>query len=394
MSENKQREKLKAMVKEAPKSYGVYFWENKKGEILYVGRAINLKARLSQYLQNNIDVRIAEMVNLATNVRYEKTDSLLEAIVLEAKYIKEYWPKYNIKDKDNRSFIYIVFPKKKYSSPILVRGHDLKKFPAGKADVFGPYQSYYLLRKALKLIRRVFPYGNCRANNGKPCFDYQIGLCPGSCIGKISSEDYSKNIKSIKMILKGEKKRLIKDLEKNNPEKATALKQLQEVSLLSREEDLSKIEISRLEGYDISHHAGKESYGAMSVMENGFEAKDQYRLFKIKDAPVGDDERALWEVLSRRFKHKEWVYPNLIMIDGGTAQISFLNKKLLENNINVPIVGISKYGDDRLVFPSKAKKEHRLLAENIKSDLLKLREEAHRFANRGRRSATKIVKKK
>lgn len=381
---------LKNRLKTIPKKPGVYFWLDKNGKILYVGRATSLKNRLSQYFQKNIDPRIAEMVAQATDIRYEATDTLLEAVILEAKNIKKYWPKYNIVDRDDRSFIYVVIPKTDFPKPLIVRGTDLKKFPATRAKTFGPYQSFHLIQSALRLIRRVFPYGTCApagtAGNpsGKACFDYQIGLCPGACVGVISKKDYQKNINNIILLLSGEKKRLINKLKKGNPDKIKALKHLQDVALLTREDDLGEHKINRLEGYDISHHAGKESYGSMVVFENGEANKNEYRLFKIKEAPAGDDERALSEMLQRRFKHSEWPAPDLIMIDGGTPQISFLARVFKANNINIPLVGISKFGGDKLVFTPEAKKPLRGLAENIKPTLLKLREEAHRFANRGR----------
>ncbi|MFA5886922.1 MAG: GIY-YIG nuclease family protein [Patescibacteria group bacterium] len=391
--------KLKNKLKIIPKKSGVYFWLDKNKKVLYVGRATNLHNRLSQYFQKNISPRIAEMVAAAVDLRYEVTETLLEAIILEAKNIKKYWPKYNIVDRDDRSFIYVVIPKTDYARPLIVRGTDLKKFAisgagasrsAQSAKVFGPYQSFYLLQNALRLIRRIFPYGNCRPNSGHACFDYQIGLCPGACFGAVSARDYKKNINNIILLLSGEKKRLIKKLIKDNPDKIKALRHLQDVSLLTKEENLSEEKISRLEGYDISHLQGKETYGSMVVFENGEPIKQEYRLFKIKEAPAGDDERALAEVLLRRFKHPEWALPDLIMIDGGTPQISFLSKILSASNISVPLVGISKFGGDRLVFAAGSNKSLRDLTENIKPTLLKVREEAHRFANRGRKKGLSI----
>lgn len=380
-------DKLKNKLKTIPKKPGVYFWYDKKGTVLYVGRATSLKNRLSQYFQKNISPRIAEMVETASDIKYEVTDTLLEAIILEAKNIKKFWPKYNIVDRDDRSFIYLVIPKTDFAKPLIVRGTDLKKFPASKAKIFGPYQSFYLLQSALRLIRPIFPYGTCTPHSGKACFDYQIGLCPGGCIDAISAKDYKKNIDNISLLLSGEKKRLIAKLIKENPDKIKALRHIQDVSLLTREDDLDEQKINRLEGYDISHHAGKESYGSMVVFENGEANRNEYRLFKIKEAPGGDDERALAEVLTRRFKHNEWTLPDIIMIDGGSPQISFLSRVFAKNNIQVPMVGISKFGGDKLVFTAGTKKELKDLAENIKPTLLKLREEAHRFANYGRKRA-------
>jgi len=379
--------KLQAKLKTIPLKPGVYFWLDAKGRVLYVGRATKLRQRLSQYFSKKIEPRIAEMVAQAVDIRYEVTDSVLEAIVLEAQNIKHHWPKYNIVDRDDRSFIYIVIPKGDYPKPLIVRGRDLKKFSAAKAKVFGPYQSFYLVQSALRLIRRVFPYSTCRLLSGRACFDYQIGLCPGACLGTISPQDYRKNIKNLELFLSGDKKKLIQHLIKDNPDKLRSLKHIQDVSLLSREEDLKTRKLSRLEGYDISHYAGHETYAAMVVFENGEANPSEYRLFKIKTAPGGDDERALLETLERRLKHSEWAPPDIIMIDGGSPQISFLTKHLAKHNLKTSLVGISKFGGDRLVFQTGAKKSFKDLAENLKPTLLKLREEAHRFANYGRRRA-------
>lgn len=383
---------LKERLKETPNKPGVYFWRDAKKKPIYVGRATSLKNRLSQYFQKDIEPRIAEMVATAVSLDWIVCDSLLEAIILEAKYIKEYWPKYNIVDRDNRSFLYIVISNGEYPKPIIIRGQDLKKFPAAKHKIFGPYQSRTLLNNALKLIRPIFPWSNCLPKSGKACFDYQIGLCPGACLGTIAPRDYQKNIDNLTMLLNGDRTRLLKKLAKENPQQAKALKHLQDVSLLTRENNLKERKVNRIEGYDISHLNGRESYGSMVVFTNGEADKNEYRLFKIKEAPGGDDERALTEVLSRRFAHPEWQYPDLIMIDGGTPQISFLSKELTKNNINTPLVGISKFGGDRLVFVRGTKANFKDLAKNIKPTLLKLREEAHRFANYGRKHSRSSIK--
>jgi excinuclease ABC subunit C len=362
-----------------PSCPGVYFYYGPDKEILYIGRATNLKRRVSQYFRRDLEPRIAEMVALATDLKFETTETLLEAIILEANLIKKYWPKYNVKDRDDRSFIYIVIPKKPFPAPILVRGRELKRFPDKDNQVFGPYQSYYLLQTALRLLRKIFPYGTCKPHSGRPCFDYQIGLCPGACVDAISEKAYAVNIKALIDLLSGKRRQLLKRLSKAYPEKARALKQLQEVALLEREDNLSTLRPDRLEGYDISHLAGGEPYGSMVVFENNAPAKDQYRLFKIKTAIGGDDERSLAEVLERRFNHEEWPRPDLIMIDGGRPQIDFLTKFLEKKNIAVSLVGISKYGGDRLVYQPGASRAFKALAENLKPILLRLRDEAHRF---------------
>ncbi len=373
-------------AKKFPLTPGIYMFLDAKKRVLYVGRAVSLKKRILNYFQKNLlDQRIKEMVSLARDVKYEKSGNLLDAIVLEANLIKKYWPKYNVKDKDDRSFIYIVISKKDdFSRPVILRGRELEKISSVKDYVFGPYQALHLIRAALKIIRRIFPYSTCKVGSGKPCFDYQIGLCPGACVGAISKEDYKKNIDSIVLLLRGDKKGLMKKLKKENPDQARALEHIQDVVLINDENFQFPIsnfqKAQRIEGYDVSHLTGKETYGSMVVFTNGEADKNQYRLFKIKSAPANDDLRALEEMILRRFNHSEWPRPNFILIDGGRPQISFISKTLRNKNINIILVGISKFKGDELVFPLGIKKTTRELIENMKNVLLKVREEAHRFA--------------
>lgn len=380
-------------AKKMPLSSGVYLFLDKRGKALYIGRAVSLRRRVLNYFQRNVEPRIGEMVAQAADIKYQSTANLLEAVILEANLIKKNWPKYNIKEKDNRSFLYLVIPKTDYPRPLIIRQRELQKFPASSAYIFGPYQSLSLLQSALKIIRRVFPYSTCKPFSGKGCFDYQIKLCPGLCVGEISKEDYQKNIKNIIMLLSGQKKRLLNKLKKENSDKARSLEHLQDVTLLTRDSVEFPIKkINRIEGYDISHLTGKETYGAMAVFSDGQPDKTQYRLFKIKDAPANDDLRALEEMITRRLSHTEWPAPNLILIDGGKPQIDFVYKILQKKQINIPLMGISKYQNDKLIFAPKTKKTIKELAENIKNTLLKTRDEAHRFglkASRRQRLARK-----
>jgi excinuclease ABC subunit C len=370
--------------KKFPKTPGVYQFIGRGNEVLYVGRAINLNRRLLNYFQKQLDPRLKEMVALAKKIKFVKTANLLEAVILEANLIKKYWPKYNIKDRDNRSFIYIVIPKKEYTRPFLVRGHELQKLSSNTAKVFGPYQSLSLINHALKIIRRIFPYSTCIINSGKPCFDYQIGLCPGACVSVISAQEYRKNINNIILLLSGKKKALFRKLKKDNPEQARALTHIQDVALLEKSDLESResmgSDIRRIEAYDISHLSGKETVGSMVVFTNGQPNKSQYRLFKIKKAPSNDDLRSLAEVIERRFHHQEWPWPDLILIDGGKPQIDFIYPILRNRQINIPLVGISKLQGDKLVFPVKSKLVFKTMTEARKGILLQAREEAHRFA--------------
>lgn len=371
---------LVGQAKKLPESPGVYLYLDRKGVILYVGRAINLKKRALQYFQKSLDPRISEMVDKAFKIKHIKTDTVLEAIILEANLIKKHWPKYNVKDKDNRSFVYIVIPKTDYPRPFIVRQRELEKFPLN-THVFGPYQSLGLVQNALRIIRRIFPYSKCRPFSGKPCFDRQIGLCPGLCTGEISKKDYQKNIKNIILLLSGKKKKILKQ---------EGLRHIEEVSLLTQENFNISQRPQRIEGYDISHLTGKEPYGSMVVFIDGEPDNSLYRLFKIKQAPKNDDIRALEEVISRRFNHLEWHFPDLVLVDGGRPQVSHIFKFFEKKNINIPLVGISKYGGDKLVFSPKTKKNVKELIESTKDILLAVRDESHRFSLKSSRKKRRI----
>lgn len=382
-------EKLIKKAKNFPSATGVYFFIGKNREILYIGRAVNLKRRILNYFQKDLDLRIAEMVETAADIKYKKTKNLLEAVILEANLIKKYWPKYNVKEKDDRSFIYIIIPKN-VDFPMLkiIRGKELEKFLSKNLEnknyyIFGPYQSFALVKNALKIIRRIFPYSDCKFS-GKACFNYQIGLCPGVCVGAIGKQDYQKNIKNIILLLKGERKKLLGKLKKENPEKIKALEHIQDVALIENDLRFGVYEsgknlIKRIEGYDISHFSGKETVGAMAVLIGNELDKSQYRKFIIKN--VGNNDLlALEEMILRRLNHKEWQYPDLILIDGGLPQIRHIAKVFKNKNINIPIVGISKFGGDKLIFPKEMEKTTKDLLLASKNNLLKLRDEAHRFA--------------
>lgn len=387
--------KILDKIKKLPLAPGVYMFIGRDKKPLYIGKATSLRRRVESY-PRAIDPRIKEMVSLAKDIRFYETDSVLEAIILEANLIKKHWPKYNIKEKDDRSFVYIAISKKDdFPKPIIIRGQKLSNFPfpISHFTIFGPYQSMTVINNALKIIRKIFPYSTCKYGQGKPCFYYQIGLCPGVCVNGISKKDYKKNINNIVLLLNGKKKQLLEKLKNENPGKARALQHIQDVSLLTNDQRpaTNDGQFSRIEGYDISHLSGKETYGSMVVFSGNEPDKNEYRLFKIKTAVASDDLNSLTEVIERRFKHNEWQKPDLIMIDGGTPQISHIQKVLDKLDSNIQIVGISKYAGDELVFPLKTKKSDRNDIKNIKDILLRVRDEAHRFALKSSRRKRKII---
>lgn len=393
------KKSLVRQAKKFPNSPGVYFFLDKNRKSIYIGRAGSLKKRIASYFRTK-DLRIQEMVQSAKGLKFKKTSTLLEAIILEANLIKKYWPKYNVQEKDNKSFDYLVILKGKYPKVLMVRGREIEKYGAMNAKIFGPYQSFKLLKTALSLVRRIFPFGKCVPNQGKACFDYQIGLCPGICIGAISQKEYKKNIDNLTLFFSGQKKRLLKNLKKQNPGKIKALEHINDVSLLQGSERvLSQNQggvYGRVEGYDISHLSGKNPVGAMVVFEGGEKNPAQYRLFKIKnfttDAVVNmwrnyNDLAMLKEVLERRLKHKEWVFPNIVFVDGGLSQVGAARDVLRKSNLFIPVVGLAKIGghsasaylSDKLII-TNIKKSNRDLLIASKKIFQAVRNEAHRFA--------------
>jgi excinuclease ABC subunit C len=184
-----------------PDAPGVYFFLNRKGDILYVGKATSLKDRVKSYFAKDILLtrgpKIEKMLLEADSIEYKTTESVLEALILEANEIKKNQPPANSRDKDDKSYNYVVITKEDFPRIVVVRGKDLLASPAKALATAGPFPHSGELREALKIIRRIFPYRDekCKITPKlKPCFNAQIGLCPGPCGGWISKADYRKII--------------------------------------------------------------------------------------------------------------------------------------------------------------------------------------------------------
>ncbi|MBU0596809.1 GIY-YIG nuclease family protein [Patescibacteria group bacterium] len=398
--------KIQKKIKTIPNKPGIYLFYNKNKELVYVGKATSLKNRVRSYFVGTRTSRpIEQFIDEVVGIRYKETDSVLEAIILEANYIKKFLPKYNVEGRDDKSWNYIVITKDEYPSVETMRAHDfsLKHNSTTTqqhfANVFGPYPGLNT-KATMKLLQRLFFISICqKARNkkqgtkNKPCFYYQMGQCLGVCTGEISSTDYKRKvIRPLVTFLKGGKKRLISILESRmkkesglqNFEEAgrlrnqiKALQRIHDVALLNRDffrtsegtgRDLSVQHlISRVEGYDISNLGATGKVGGMVVFENGKPDKSRYRKFRIKTVEGQSDVDCLAEVLERRLKHvwtdarscvgagcdlpvrknKDfWPLPNLFLIDGGKPQVNRVKKVLCEQGVQIPVVGIAK-GSDR-----------------------------------------------
>jgi len=381
------KKKIIEKIENAPLKPGVYLFKNKEKKNIYIGRAVNLRHRLKNYL-NPTDPRIKKMVAEADDLIIKTTKNLLQAIILEANLIKKYEPFYNVKEKDNRSFVYIMIPETKWSYPKIIRGRELNKYLLSDAFVFGPIKSYSLAKNFLFLIRKIFPFSTCRLNQSRPCFYFQISLCPGKCVGKISENDYQKIINAMIDFLNGKMRKVKKFLKTYYPEKLSFLDQIDDTALMVKEAEINFQQ--RIEAYDISHFGGKQTVGSLIVFENNDFNPSCYKRFKIRNALAHDDLSALKEMLERRFDHPEWGYPDLILIDGGRTQIKVAEEVLKEKKLKIPVIGIAKFKNDKLIFGRNIKKSVKELLETSFDTLRKIRDEAHRFANSYRKKLMRI----
>lgn len=388
---------LKKIISSLPKSPGIYKYYDGRGRLIYIGKATFLRDRVRSYFSGFKDGKTQKMVSEIKKIKFQKTDTVLEALILESKLIKKNQPKYNIKAKDDKSFSYFLLTKnEEFPRFLIVRETDLQKYEAEKT--YGPYASKKQMEVALKIIRKIFPFHSIKQKTEKRCFDFQIGLCPGPYENRISKKNYLKNIAGIKMILEGKKRSLIRKMEKEmldfskkqEYEKAKeirnqlfSLKHILDFNLIEREEDDIKKEknIVKIEAYDISNISGEFAVGSLVVFKNNQPDKKNYRIFKIKTIKGVNDLKMMKEVLKRRFERKEWTYPDLMILDGGQAHLNMalnLTKKL---KIKMAFLAVAK-GPTRKKIDKYLNKETNSFPEVISNDKLleKIREEAHRFA--------------
>lgn len=367
-----------------PDCPGVYYFQKGK-DILYVGKATSLKDRVKSYFARDILMTrsplISKMLEEASAIEFKTMDSVLEALILEANEIKKHQPPYNSREKDDKSYNFVTVTKEEFPKIIITRG----------AGTYGPFPHGKELKEALKIIRKIFPYRDDKCKiGGKPCFNAQIGLCPGPCAGWITKIDYRKQVRNIKLFFDGKKDKLIRTLEKEMlafakkhefkkaeevKRKIFALNHIQDIALIKQEltTDSQQPTAFRIEGYDVAHISGTNVVGVMTVITDGEADKSQYRKFKIR-ADKNDDIKNLKEVLERRFGHPEWRFPNLIVVDGGLGQLNAAKEVLKFLSLEVQVVSVVK--DER----HRARKILGLKGLTLEKSILLANLEAHRFA--------------
>lgn len=397
---------VKVKNNELPDVPGVYLMKDASGTIIYVGKATSLKRRVSSYFQRPHDARIQEMVSLIRSIDYIEQPTAIEALILEANLIKFYWPHYNILEKDDKSFLYLAITNEPFPRPLLIRGSDLPDdaYKTYKA-VFGPYTSGRSLKSALEIVRRAIAWSTCEPGQKRACFYYHLKQCPGVCIGAVTQKEYGKIIRDLIKFFEGKKGEIVKRYRKEMMaaakdkkfeeaavlrNKIFALEHIQDIAVMRRDEedadtprsDLPVDLFGRIEGYDISHVSGTAMVASMVVFERGAPAKAEYRRFRIKTVEGSNDVASLKEVLTRRFRNP-WRKPDVLLIDGGIPQVNAAHEVVHEQlHLNIPIVGIAKGpARDRNDLVCRAEdRDLALFYEHYKPLLVRVRDEAHRFA--------------
>lgn len=403
----------KASYTELPSTAGIYLF--KKGKTyLYIGKSINIKARVLSHVENSTqDTKEYVIVSQSDSIETQITDSEFKALLLESELIQIHHPKYNVVWRDGKSHLYIKITEEKYPKIYPVRKEDDKK-----SLYFGPFSSTADVESLLRTIRRIIPFCSQRKISKRACFYHKIGLCD-PCPNNIGSrgKEYRRNIRRIVSLLLGKTGILLNSM--NRELKTAIIEERYEEGLKIRNriqtlqyllqnrsferygehdfdnsgESLQALfslispyfphlpNLNRIECYDISNLSQKQGTGSMVVLTNGLIDKSQYRKFKIKNEKIQSDFDMLDEVITRRFKNK-WEKPSLIIVDGGKPQVRRIMQVTEKIGIEIPILGIAK-GPDRFILGVKGMPTINPRTNNLGYRLIQLiRDESHRFARK------------
>jgi excinuclease ABC subunit C len=373
-------------LKDLPASPGVYFHKDKTGEIIYIGKAAVLRNRVKQYFRStrDMDVKTRALVAEIADTDWVETESEIDALFLEAEMVKRYMPRYNILLRDDRSLIFVrIDTKSQWPCVSFTRN------PADDgAEYFGPYYNGFAVKKAMRYLRRVFPYYTKPPKTGtRPDLDAHLGLSP---VG-MSNNEYKSNLRKLISYINGNRKKITPQLEKDMKSAARSqdyetaasirnklrnLRELQRRIMFGDKEflDISKDEAlsdltdllglakipTRIEGYDISHMSGTEVVASMVVFKNGVSDRGQYRKFKTR-VEQNNDFFNMSETLTRRFSSKNlknWRKPGLVLIDGGKGQLdAAIQARDKSGQSDIPFIGLAKRDEQIVVKDIKINRQ-------------------------------------
>lgn len=370
-------EALEAKLKTLPRSPGVYFHKSKSGEVIYIGKAAVLRNRVRQYFQSsrNFDVKTMALVAEIYDTDWVETESEIDALFLESEMVKRYMPRFNILLRDDKSQTYVrIDMKSEWPYVCFTRnpGDD-------GAEYFGPFYSGLPVKKALRMLRQVYPYYTKPPGKHISRLEEDLGLSPNRDDGP---ESYKQNLRKLISYIKGNRVALTRELEASMKEaakrqdfesaavlrnKLVHMKELQRRVMFGDREflDISKDKalsdlgqllgiskpLRRIEGYDISHMGGTNVVASMVVFTNGVSNRSEYRKFKTK-IEHNNDTYNMHETLLRRFSDKNvkaWGMPDLVLIDGGKGQLDAAIKAMNEQQIEVPVISIAKREEEILI---------------------------------------------
>ncbi len=419
--------RLRREIKDFPAGPGLYFMKDSKGTVLYVGKAKNLRSRAASYFQPSADIessrgpRIVEMLAKVRTVDFLETKSEVDAVLQEARLIKDIRPPYNADLTDDKTFPYLeITIRDEYPAVYITRK------PQTGSRLFGPFANVGDLRGAMVVLQKIFKFRTCRLEISesddkrkffRPCILYSIKQCTAPCADKISKADYRKVIKDLTTFLNSKRSIVLRQLKKQMAESAgsrdyekaamyrdrirlienldkrgSVAEDVQpEVFAVEPTDALEKLQkllgstnpVRVIEGFDIAHISGSETVGSLVRFIDGRPFKAGFRRYKIKTVRGIDDYACLKEVLLRRFRHAaagEELWPDLVLVDGGIGQLHAAEDAFKELNVARPLlVSIAKR--EEIIYIAGKDESLKLSATNPAKKLLQyVRDEAHRFA--------------
>ncbi len=396
---------IKEKIRTLPGSPGVYIMKDTSGRVLYVGKAGNLRKRVSSYFYPNrfLNERISQLVRLAADIEYLPASTEAEALIYENSLIKQLSPRYNVALRDDKSYPMLKLTvKEKFPRLFMTR----RKIDDG-ALYYGPYANAKLLREAVIILRQIFSLRSCGKLPKSVCLNYHIKQCLAPCAAKVSEPEYGEIVSELKLFLDGRRTELLKVLSEKKAvaarredfEKAAELRRRLEALSTIREDSVSykplgeinelrktlgiKEPLDVIEAFDVSNIMGKDAVGSMVYFYKGKPKKSEYRRFKIATVSGIDDYAMMREIVKRRYSRlseESKRLPDLILIDGGKGHLAAALDELGRLGLDViPAIGIAKEFEH---IYTKEKKEPIILPKESKVlHLLKrIRNEAHRFA--------------
>ncbi|MGI6431431.1 MAG: excinuclease ABC subunit UvrC [Synergistaceae bacterium] len=419
------REDLLLHIKSFPDKPGVYLMRDADGKIIYVGKAKSLKKRVSSYFRHSrfASPRLRKLVETISDISTIRTETEIEALILENRLIKLYQPFFNIDLKMNERYAYIKVTAEKFPRIVVTRHRQ-----EDDGIYIGPFVRVSEVRELLRLIERYLPLRYCKGEikgsdkNVRPCMRHALGHCLAPCAGLCSEKEYRERAADVIMLLQGKglelveklRKRMDKAVEDLEFEKAAVLRDtiraiwrvsrqrnsIPEIAAgkdnnweaLNRLQELLKLPTLpwRIDGFDISHTSGKETVGVAVVFEQGYPNTSLYRRFNIKSVEGIDDFRSLNETLLRRYKRcisGQEPMPQLILIDGGPVQLEFAMEATKELGLtDIPMISLAKE-EEEIYLPGQ-KESLRLDRTDPALRLLQyVRDESHRYAITSHRAA-------